>query len=609
MKVLVNENGGTYSPSLRFNVPNTYLLLREKSGDKYKYARLKNIPCIRLEWLYDSLEAKYALPEDDYLIDNDESVEKIFSNDNESTSTSVFETHAVDIGKDTACKAVVNKSSQNLTKKYDEKTLADLLDSLAAGVTDKNFLDNCVLHAVGFEQGLLESIRNTSRRCGAFYLTQLRPMVTHVIVGSAVTEEELKRLDSMEKLVTIDWLIDSIKKYDCCNHVRYRYDREAEPNTENVTKKIKTSIPSTSKFDVFSTTPEEISKRIDFKKFEMSNFKIHPSQNFKSLADDVEDMPISVSLKAPMNIGEPSSFSKSNGVVDFDKNEKSTENEEEIDEMETTEYSAPSTEHDSTTENSSKVLQNSHNKSQCVTQEMKLFMFSGFTLDTREDITNMAANKLMLKVSNDPSITEDVTHLILNEPYASEKTLSAIAAGIWILKPNYIQDSMKAGRLLSEVDYQWGFEFEWLSSSKHVRHRLMASSIKWRTHITKTKMKAFHDWSVLILNTSQMIQSCVKILKSGDAKIYLIDDYANRKSELQSLINTVRFAIIDIKFQTKPIFPKQAYLDYISTLCKDKKIIQYESITRWIIDGPGSFVDEKFFLTEQNIRDALAKIC
>lgn len=42
VKDLIEKNGGTYSPTLRFDVLNTVLVLNQPVGDKYRYAKKKN---------------------------------------------------------------------------------------------------------------------------------------------------------------------------------------------------------------------------------------------------------------------------------------------------------------------------------------------------------------------------------------------------------------------------------------------------------------------------------------------------------------------------------------------------------------------------------------
>ena len=56
---------------------------------------------------------------------------------------------------------------------------------------------------------------------------------------------------------------------------------------------------------------------------------------------------------------------------------------------------------------------------------------------------------------------------------AEEKYLGAVACGLWILKPDYLEDSKKAGKWLNEEDYEW--------TETDKKSRIDGSSIrKWR---------------------------------------------------------------------------------------------------------------------------------
>ena len=65
------------------------------------------------------------------------------------------------------------------------------------------------------------------------------------------------------------------------------------------------------------------------------------------------------------------------------------------------------------------------------------------------------------------------THFIISNPKRTEKFLGAVAKGIWILKPEYLYDSEKAGYWLNEEDYEW--------KQTNPKSRIDGSSIeRWR---------------------------------------------------------------------------------------------------------------------------------
>ena len=49
----------------------------------------------------------------------------------------------------------------------------------------------------------------------------------------------------------------------------------------------------------------------------------------------------------------------------------------------------------------------------------------------------------------------EATHLLTASPKRTEKFLGAIACGMWILKPTYLDAYEKAGKWVSEEAYEW----------------------------------------------------------------------------------------------------------------------------------------------------------
>src|SRR5699024_2850466 len=116
----------------------------------------------------------------------------------------------------------------------------------------------------------------------------------------------------------------------------------------------------------------------------------------------------------------------------------------------------------------------------------------------------------------------------------------------WLLTPEFITDSLKAGRLLPEEKYTWSLNSQSISST--TRTKIVASSGIWRKHIVETGKKPFDGWSVLWMNKSDESVSIVSnsnILKAGGAKEHYIGDFVNRKTELKKLLPSIKFAILD----------------------------------------------------------------
>lgn len=81
------------------------------------------------------------------------------------------------------------------------------------------------------------------------------------------------------------------------------------------------------------------------------------------------------------------------------------------------------------------------------------------------------------------------THFIISTPKRTEKYLGAVACGLWVLKPDYLEDCKKEGKWLNEEEYEWK---EAESNSK-----IDGSSIhKWR----EKGGKAFENAKLLLMN-------------------------------------------------------------------------------------------------------------
>ena len=63
--------------------------------------------------------------------------------------------------------------------------------------------------------------------------------------------------------------------------------------------------------------------------------------------------------------------------------------------------------------------------------------------------------------------------MILSSPKRTEKYLGAVACGLWVLKPEYLEDCAKEGKWLDEEPYEW--------SETSEKSRIVGSSIsRWR---------------------------------------------------------------------------------------------------------------------------------
>lgn len=79
----------------------------------------------------------------------------------------------------------------------------------------------------------------------------------------------------------------------------------------------------------------------------------------------------------------------------------------------------------------------------------------------------------------------EATHLVTSTPSRSEKLLASMAAGLWVVHPQYLLQSCKAGRFLPEEGFEWGNEaaaaytYATLKDSERARE-MSAACHNWR---------------------------------------------------------------------------------------------------------------------------------
>lgn len=85
IKKLVQREGGQYQGDLLCGTT-THLVINEPKGDKYNFAKLWKMNIVNSNWIYDSIEAKYCLPEKQYHLDAPSASTSTPTNINKSTS-------------------------------------------------------------------------------------------------------------------------------------------------------------------------------------------------------------------------------------------------------------------------------------------------------------------------------------------------------------------------------------------------------------------------------------------------------------------------------------------------------------------------------------------
>ncbi|CAM6095045.1 unnamed protein product [Calypogeia fissa] len=132
---------------------------------------------------------------------------------------------------------------------------------------------------------------------------------------------------------------------------------------------------------------------------------------------------------------------------------------------------------------------------------------------------------------------DEATHVVLPGPLRrTEKFLAGAAAGRWILKPEYLEASRKAGKFLEEEAFEWYYE----GTNDKGTISLLAPR-KWRISVATSGVRAFHGLRVLFYGEciSPPLDTMKRAIKAGGGEVL-----AAAPPFTRHLANGVNFAII-----------------------------------------------------------------
>ncbi len=586
---IVKTNGGAYSPALKLNVVNTFLLLKEPNGEKFKYAQIKRIPCLNIQWLYDSVEKGYALPEDKYVIRSDSQncatnptpqrsyVENglkskpnnqinSFSTNNLSQSLEIVYNNCVESNV-----SLVETSTQDIIR---------LIDSLVSNETEEHFLEGCVIFVIGFDRQVIERVKTAVISCGSIFLNEFKSIASHAIIGPNFNQSDMDLLSSNKICkVTIDWLFDCLRQKECCDAIKYQF-KDSKDGENSKSKNSKSNETQ----DLFSLPLRnsciESARRAYESKIKKVFEEKAKSPKHKSLAKRYnEEEPIQWIDRRDDSPEERPYFPSA-----YESNlEKKSENSNDLQLSDENEVQIIK---DQSIENELIVNQSSDsNKTEEITipSVSRGFMFSGYDEQTKSEFAQIVYD-LKGFVVDSTQVLDSVTHLIIRDPSATEKTLSAIASGIYILKEDFLFESKKNSCFVNEEQFEWGFA---LSNScndsfekKSVRKKLMISAVEWRKHLNEAndRRKIFHDWNVLMINETKLTKPYAQVLKCGNANVVEL-------SQDLELIHLHQFKYAFIDKNEINLLPKYALI-FVKELIKHQKLLNIDFVSHYILNGP-----------------------
>ncbi|TGZ37603.1 DNA topoisomerase 2-binding protein 1 [Temnothorax longispinosus] len=230
IKRLIHDYGGTFMGPL--DGTKVRVVLASESGplsDKLKYAKENSIPCLRPDWVYESIKVGYALPFRNFII---KSVKTCSTPEKPNTREllNCLEISSIAHDKhpnnyvDESFSSTISRTSNfpsvypsTVTSKLSGAAKVNVLDRLTFGEAKSAgpFLDGCNIYLVGFVTSVRDRLNKILNVGGATRFDEISDAVTHVIVGDEnKASAELKTIKSRglcPYILNIEWLEESMK--------------------------------------------------------------------------------------------------------------------------------------------------------------------------------------------------------------------------------------------------------------------------------------------------------------------------------------------------------------------------------------------------------------
>ncbi|XP_011866675.1 PREDICTED: DNA topoisomerase 2-binding protein 1 isoform X2 [Vollenhovia emeryi] len=226
IKRSIHGHGGTFMGPL--DGTKVRMVLASKTGpmsDKLKYAMENNIPCLRTEWVYESIKLGYALPFCNFIIKSvkmcstpERSNNQELPNWGSDISSIAHDKPRSNYVNETFSSTVSNVSSVSaVTGKLSSAAKLNVLDRLTFDEAKSAgpFLDGCNIYLTGFAPNVRDKLSRILNVGGATRFDDISDAVTHVIVGDgAKASAELKMIKSSGScpyILNVEWLEQSMK--------------------------------------------------------------------------------------------------------------------------------------------------------------------------------------------------------------------------------------------------------------------------------------------------------------------------------------------------------------------------------------------------------------
>ncbi|VDD85210.1 unnamed protein product [Enterobius vermicularis] len=141
--------------------------------------------------------------------------------------------------------------------------------------------------------------------------------------------------------------------------------------------------------------------------------------------------------------------------------------------------------------------------------------------------------------------SDEVQYLICGNIFRNEKLLASMACGLFILRPEYIDECEKAGKWLEPEAFEWGnpafLEKHHFSNEK--TEALAVACRRWRLKIgiAKPKKKAFFGWNVVLYCNRRRSIDIGRIISFGGGAAVLRDDVELADCFTHALVERSKF--------------------------------------------------------------------
>ncbi|KAJ1659709.1 protein kinase activating protein dpb11 [Dispira simplex] len=186
-----------------------------------------------------------------------------------------------------------------------------------------------------------------------------------------------------------------------------------------------------------------------------------------------------------------------------------------------------------------------------ISPSKKIFQFSGIPPTKRKRFVGII-KRLGGQIGEADGFDPYCTHIIVGYPNRSEKVMAAIAHGLWLLQPTYLDQSSRSGQFVNELDYEWAQNQD-IPPDEAI---LALAARRWREHLAASQSNsnkehycggggAFAKWQVLLCTSELKQQSYQRLLEAGGAQVEQLKLGAQREMVSQCRQQDFTHVIVD----------------------------------------------------------------